>query len=191
MIPPLLLPTSTNLLQSLLEIISRGLRDEEADVRSNAAFASGVLVEHSEADLSGQYMALLGALLPFFQAPEHSAPSVYNARDNGAGAVSRMITKNAGALPLDQILPLILSVLPLQFDPLENRAVYSALFTVFRTQPQLLMPHIDHLLSAFAYVLLDQSHEDDTTDETKAELRALVEHLKSEIPEKVAAAGFR
>ncbi len=53
------------------------------------------------------------------------------------------------------------------------------------------MGHIDHLLSAFAYVLLDPTHDDETTEETKAELRALVEHLKTQIPEKVAAAGFQ
>lgn len=181
----------TQFTQPLLEIISRGLRDEEADVRSNAAFAAGVLIEESEMDLSSHYVSLLQVLQSYFEAPEHSPPAVYNARDNAAGAISRMITKNPSAVPLEQAMPLIISVLPLQFDPLENKAVYAALFTVFRQSPQVLMPHIDHLLKAFAYVLLDPSHEDDTTDETKAELRALVQHLKSEIPQQVAAAGFQ
>jgi hypothetical protein len=52
------------------------------------------------------------------------------------------------------------------------------------------MPHIDQLLQAFNYVLLDASNEADTTDETKAEMRALIEHLRSQVPDKVAAAGF-
>lgn len=181
----------TQFTQPLLEIISRGLRDSEPDVRSNAAFASGVLIENSEMDLASHYVALLQVLQSYFDAPEHSAPAVYNARDNAAGAISRMITKDISAVPLDQAMPLIISVLPLQFDPLENRPVFAALFAVFRQQPQVLMPHIEHLLKAFAYVLLDPSHEDDTTDETKAELRALVDHLKSEIPQQVAAAGFQ
>lgn len=179
------------MLQPLFDIISRGLRDDEADVRSNAAFAAGVLVEYSETDLSSQYVALLTTLQPFFQPPEHSAPALFNAKDNAAGAVARLISKNPSALPLDQIVPLLISALPLQFDPLENRAVYAALFSLFRSQPQLLMPHIDHLLQAFAFVLLDPTHEDDMTDETKAELQALVDHLKTQIPDKVAAAGFQ
>ncbi|WRT69118.1 uncharacterized protein IL334_006102 [Kwoniella shivajii] len=181
----------TTFTQPLLQIISRGLLDEEADVRSNAAFAAGVLIENSDSDLSSNYQAILGALQPFFAPAEHSAPAVYNARDNAAGAVARMVTKNPNALPLDQVISVLVSVLPLRFDPLENRAVYGALFATFRNQPQILMPHIDHLLQAFAYVLLDPSHSDDTTDETKAELRALVEHLKSQVPDKVAAAGFQ
>jgi hypothetical protein len=180
----------TQFTQQLLEIISRGLRDEEPDVRSNAAFASGVLVENSQADLSPHYLALLTALQPFFSVPDHSAPAVYNARDNAAGAISRMIIKNAAAVPLDQVLPVIISVMPLRFDTLENKAVYGAIFTVYRAQPDLLAPHLDHLLQAFAYNLLDASHEDDLTDETKAELRALIDHLKTQYPDKVAAAGF-
>lgn len=167
------------------------MRDEEPDVRSNAAFAAGVLIENTETDLSPQFVPLLTALQPFFSAPEHSAPAVYNARDNAAGALSRMVLKNSAALPLDQVVAAIASILPLRFDTLENRPVFAALFTLFRTQPQVVMPHIDHLLQAFAYVLLDNSNDGDTTTETKAELRALVEHLKAEIPDKVAAAGFR
>ncbi|KIR63961.1 hypothetical protein I312_103764 [Cryptococcus bacillisporus CA1280] len=180
----------TQFTEPLLQVISRGIVDEDPDVRSNAAFASGVLIENSDADLSSHYPALLHALHPLFTPPEHAPPALYNARDNAAGSVARMITKNAAALPLADVVAVIVSVLPLRFDPLENRAVYKALFQVFRTQPDLVMAHIDHLLQAFAYVLLDPSHADDTTDETKAELKALVEHLKSQVPDKVAAAGF-
>jgi hypothetical protein len=181
----------TQFTEPLLEIISRGLRDSEPDSRSNAAFAAGVLIENSEMDLGSHYVAILQVLGPFFDAPEHSAPAVYNARDNAAGAISRMISKNISAVPLEQALPLIFSVLPLQFDPLENKAVYAALFHVYRTSPQALTPHIEQLLKAAAYVLLDPSHEDDTTDETKTELKALVEDLRRHVPQQVAAAGFQ
>lgn len=174
---------------ALLEIISRGLQDEEADVRSNSAFAAGVLIQNSEQDLSQHFPALLGVLQPFFNVPEHSAPPVYNARDNAAGAIGRMIIKNAAAVPVDQVIPLIVSVMPLQFDPLENRAVYGAIFALFRSNPASLEPHLEHLLRAFAYNLAPE-HEDETTDETRAELRALVDHLKSSVPDKVAAAGL-
>lgn len=180
----------TQFTEPLFQVISRGIVDEDPDVRSNAAFASGVLIENSDADLSSHYPALLHALHPLFTPPEHAPPALYNARDNAAGSVARMITKNAAALPLADVVAVIVSVLPLRFDPLENRAVYKALFQVFRTQPDLVMAHIDHLLQAFAYVLLDPSHADDTTDETKAELKALVEHLKSQVPDKLAAAGL-
>lgn len=173
----------------LLEVISRGLQDEEADVRSNSAFAAGVLIQNSDQDLSQHYPALLGVLQPFFTVPEHSAPALYNARDNAAGALGRMVAKNASALPVDQVAQAMISVMPLQFDPLENRAVYGGIFALFRSHAQVLEPHLDHLLQAFAYNL-NPEHADDTTEETREELRALVQHLKSSVPEKVAAAGL-
>ncbi|RSH86663.1 uncharacterized protein EHS24_004934 [Apiotrichum porosum] len=179
----------TQFTQPLLEVISRGLQDEEADVRSNSAFAAGVLIQNSEQDLSQHFPAVLGVLQNFFTVPEHSAPAVYNARDNAAGALGRMVVKNAAALPLDQVVSALASVMPLQFDPLENRAVYGAIFTLFRSHPQVLEAQLDHLLQAFAYNL-SPANEDDTTPETRAELRALVEHLKASVPEKVAAAGL-
>jgi hypothetical protein len=160
-------------------------------VRSNAAFAAGVLVEHSQSDLSAQYPALLQALQPFFAVPDHSPPPVYHARDNAAGALARLVVKNPAALPLEQVVSVIVSVLPLRFDPLENRPVYAAVFAVFRHQPQVVMAHIDALLGAFAHCLLDAGNADETTDETKAEMGALVQHLKSQVPDKVAQAGFQ
>lgn len=179
----------TQFTQPLLEIISRGLQDEEPDVRSNAAFAAGVLIENTETDLAPQFGHLLSALQPFFAVPDHSAPPVYNARDNAAGALARMVLKNPGALPLDQVLGAIITILPLTHDTLENKAVYAALFSVFRSQPNLLVPHLDHLLKAFAHVL-NPANDDETTEETRAELSALVQHLKAEFPQQVAAAGL-
>ena len=100
-----------------------------------------------------------------------------------------MILKNPNGLPLEQVVPVLVGVMPLQFDPLENKAAYAVIFSLFRTRSELLMPHIDHLLKAFAYNL-DPAHDDDTTDEVKAELQALVEHLKSQMPDKVAQEGL-
>ena len=147
------------------------------------------MIEHSSQDLSPQYGPLLAILQPFFSPAEHSAPAVYNARDNAAGALSRMILKNPAALPLEQVIPVLVGVMPLQFDPLENKALYSALFMLFRTRSEVLMPHIGQLLKAFAYNL-DPAHEDDMTEESRAELRALVDHLKQTVPEQVAQAGL-
>jgi hypothetical protein len=101
-----------------------------------------------------------------------------------------MITKNPSNMPLESVLPVIVSVLPLRYDTLENRPCYNAIFTIFRLRPELLSTHMDRLLAAFAHVLLDPSHEDETVEETKAEMKALVEHLKTQIPEQVKAAGF-
>lgn len=86
-----------------MQIAFKALGDEEPEVHSNAAFAIGQLVENSDLDLSSQYLMILGALRPHFEAGPDASAAKLNARDNAAGAVSRLIIKNTAAVPLDQV----------------------------------------------------------------------------------------
>ncbi|KAI0311667.1 ARM repeat-containing protein [Amylostereum chailletii] len=175
--------------QTLFELFYRALSDPDAEVQSNAAFAAGLLVENSERDLSQQYLPLLQVLRPLFDVPVDAPAARKNARDNAAGAVARLITKNAGALPLEQVLPVLFGALPLQHDRLENRPVFRAIFHLFRTQPQALGPYWDGLLAVFVQVL-DPSVPEQIADETRAELIQLVGALGAQDAAKVQAAGL-
>ncbi|KAI5118112.1 hypothetical protein M0805_003466 [Coniferiporia weirii] len=175
--------------EPLLNLFYQALSDEDAEVYSNAAFAVGLLVEHSAQDISPQYAPLLAALRPHFTVAPDSPPSKFNARDNAAGAVSRLVVRNTAAVPLDAVLPVLVSALPLRNDFLENRPVFRALFYLFRTQPAVLAPYIDQLLPVFAHVL-DPNGPDQLGDETRAELLNLVGALNAENPAKVQASGL-
>lgn len=177
--------------QPLLELFYRALSDDEAEVQSNAAFAVGLLVEHSEIDLSAQYLHLLAALRPLFVVAPEASTAKLNARDNAAGAVARLILRNPAAIPLDQVLPVFIDALPLKNDFLENQPVFRTLFYLFRTNPQALYPFMDKLLTVFAHVLDPNSKaQDQIGDETKAELVQLIGALNAEDPAKVQAAGL-
>jgi len=63
----------------------------------------GMLLENTNADLSGQYMTVLAALQPLFQVSADARSVQFNARDNACGAVGRMIVKNVDAVPLHQV----------------------------------------------------------------------------------------
>ena len=175
--------------QPLLELFYQALSDEEPEVHSNAAFAVGVLVEHSTVDLSPQYLHLLAALRPHFEVAPDAPAAKFNARDNAAGAVSRMIIKNTTAIPLDQVLPVIVGVLPLKNDFLENRPVFRALFHLFRSAPDAVALYLDQLLPVFAHVL-DPSGPDQLGDDVRAELIQLIRALNAENPLKIQAAGL-
>lgn len=175
--------------EPLLELFYRALSDPDPEVQTNAAFASGLLVEHSQMDLSPQYMHLLSAFRPLFSVGADAPSAQINARDNAVGAVSRMIYKNSAAVPLDQVLPVLFNAIPLTQDHLENRPLFRTIFYLFKSQPQTLQPYLDKLLSVFAYVL-DPSGVDQVGDEVRAELMNLVTLLYRENPEKVKAAGL-
>ena len=97
------LPAYVTVSQPLLQLLFAALGDSDPQVQSNGAFASGMLVENTEADLSSQYLPLLAALRPLFEVTEGSPHARLNAKDNATGAVARMITKNTEAVPLDQV----------------------------------------------------------------------------------------
>ncbi|TBU45281.1 ARM repeat-containing protein [Dichomitus squalens] len=175
--------------QELIDLFYRALSDEEPEVQCNAAFATGLLIEYSNVDLSPQYLTILGALRPIFEVPADAPAAKLNARDNAVGAVARMIVKNTAALPLDQVLPVFLSALPLRNDYLENRPVFRAVFHLFNTQPAVLHPHLDKLLHVFAFVL-DPTGPDQVGDEIRAEVINLIGLLNREEPGKVQAAGL-
>ncbi len=179
----------TQFTEPILSVLSRALGDSEADVRSNAAFASGAIIEWSDVDLTSQYVPLLGALQPFFAVEPKSSKDALNAKDNAAGAVARMIVKSADSLPLPAVLPIFIGALPLKNDTIENQAVFEAIFHLFETRPDVIMPFVDQLLPVFAYVL-DTSRTDELTGTTRQRLVQLVMALQQQMPDKVAAAGL-
>ena len=176
--------------QPLLELFYRGLGDEEPDVQNNAAYATGLLVEYSDVDLSPQYLHLLAALRPLFEVAPDAPKARMNARDGAAGAVGRLILRNTAAIPLDQVLPVFIEALPLKIDFVENQPVFRALFHIFRMNAPLLHPYIDRLLQVFAYVLNPANGENQIEDVVKVELISLIAALNAEDPLKVQAAGL-
>jgi hypothetical protein len=69
--------------------------------------------------------------------------------------------------------------LPLKNDYLENRPVFRAIFHLFRTNPQSLLPFVSRLLPVFGHVL-DPTGPEQIDEETRVELINLVEALKRE-----------
>ncbi|KAF6761661.1 armadillo-type protein [Ephemerocybe angulata] len=173
----------------LAELFHKALEDDEPEVLSNAAFAVGLLVENTDVDLSSQFGVILSALQPLFQVDDNSSGARLNAKDNATGAVARLIVRNVNALPLDQVLPVFISALPLKNDYLENRPVFRALFHLFRVNGAALYPYMDRLLAVFAHVL-DPSAADQVGDEIRAELINLIVAINGEEPAKVQAAGL-
>ena len=89
----------------------------------------------------------------------------------------------------DQVLPVLFGAVPLTQDHLENRPLFRTIFMLFKTQPQVLQPYLDKLLSLFAYVL-DPNAPDQIGDEIRGELLGLLATLYREVPDKVRAAGL-
>lgn len=160
--------------ERLLQLFIKACADEDQSVRSNAAYALGILVGNSQIDLTSQYPVILTALHPLF-----SNQPVPNITDNATGAVARLIIARPDAVPLDQVLPVFTSVLPLKADFAENEPVFNCLFQLFRANNTFIHSQIPNFLPVFHHVL---SNEDQLNDSTRVELVELLRALNAQSP---------
>ena len=82
-----------------------------------------------------------------------------------------------------------MSALPLKNDYLENRPVFRAVFHLVQSNPSVLGPYIDQLLSVFSHVLNPEG-PDQLGEETRRGVLELVGLFNSQAPEKIQAAGL-
>ena len=174
--------------QDIIAILSRSLSDEEASVRSNSAFAAGVLIENSEVDLSPHYGSLLTALQPFFEKHGEEPEDVRTARDNACGCLARMIAKKPDVVPLDQALPILFSSLPLDNDYAEWTPVLLCLVQLVQTNNAHGLQYFDTILQLFHHVL--SSEEDVLGGKLRGQLVAFLSQLNTQAPDKIAQYGL-
>lgn len=107
---------------SMMQVLLKRLGDEDAQTKSNAAYAVGRLVEKSndDATVTKAYPQILTRLDPLFSITEGRC------RDNAAGCISRLILKHRNNVPVAEVLPALVrsGVLPLKEDYEENEPVW-------------------------------------------------------------------
>eukprot|EP00898_Chlorokybus_atmophyticus_P005187 jgi/Chlat1/566/Chrsp103S01005 len=164
--------------ETVLPIAVKECASAESTNRRNAAFCIGKLCEHGT-DQALPYMSqVLQALHPLF-GPEEEA----GVRDNAASAVARIIMARREALPLAQILPVLMNALPLQGDLEESTAVYGCLCSLIYAQTPEFAPLIPQAVSVFSQVV----GQDDIQDEVKKGIAETMRFLQQQFPSETAA----
>lgn len=172
-----------------LGLLSRAIGDDDAPVRSNACFAAGVLVENSKQDLSAHFPALLNALRPMFDKRQSESGDEQNATDNAVGCAARLVSAKPDALPLDQVLPVIFSCLPLRKDFAEWAPVLQALMSLVQANNSVAVSHLDTILQLFAHVL--GSSEEVLGGQLRGQCVGFISALNGSVPDKIQANGLQ
>ena len=159
----------------LLNILLKRLSDEDAQVKSNAAYAIGRLVENSDdaAVVTRAYPQILQKLESILHITEARCT------DNAAGCVSRLILKHKNKVPVSHVVPVLVDsgILPLKDDFQENEPVWKMIIQLYRDQDETVVQLTPKLAPIMLSVLGEP--EDQLTGEVREQLQALVEHLKS------------
>lgn len=121
--------------------------DQDDDVCSNSIYALGVLAANGLPEMLGQYPAILQHLVAVSQSPKGNNARVM---DNTCAAICRMILARPDAIPLDQVVPLVLQNLPLKEDVEEFQVVYNCITFLFANHQPLFLSQLHQVLRILA-----------------------------------------
>ncbi|BDD56643.1 hypothetical protein MPDQ_000079 [Monascus purpureus] len=166
----------TQFTQSFLRLLVHRLADEDPQTKSNAAYAIGRLIEHSNADsaIVKEYPIILTRLEPCVEM------NVSRLQDNASGCLSRMILKHHENVPTKEVLPVLINILPLKNDYEENDPVYRMICQLYKWEDPTIRELTPRLIPIFQAVLCGD--QDQLEDERRAELTELVKWLNQMQP---------
>lgn len=118
---------------AILKLLLKRLTDTDPETKSNAAYATGQLIYNSTD--ANTYLSSFGDILSKLE----PMLSIDHARikDNATGCVCRMITSHPERMPVEDVLPVLVGLLPLKEDFEENGPVYECLYKLCKSTPPL------------------------------------------------------
>lgn len=157
-----------------LPAIVSGLSDPSEDVKRNAAFCAGVCCEHLRDRIADSYPQLLQAMEPLFHIDPSGGESAAACVDNAAAAIARMIMASPQHLPMPQVLPALLKLLPLKTDMTENETVYTCVLGLLQMNHPDALAQKDEMRRVFTQATAEGSKvEDEVKEKLKQALAAL------------------
>ena len=168
--------------QKMMRVFLKRLSDEDPETKSNAAFGIGLLCERSTdaKEVLSNYGGILGKLEPLLDASSASTPGSDDSHtrllDNAAGCVCRMIKKSPQNVPLEDVLPRLVDILPLKEDFDENEPVFDTIITLYQQQNGVIQGLTSKLMPVFEQVL--GPPEEQLSEEIKGKVQQLVEYLR-------------
>ena len=171
--------TTAKLAAPLLPVLLNCMETGNYNMRRNAVYCTGVLAAHAPAQVGPHLPHLLNGLRPHLARREGENWAIV---DNTASALCRIVMSAPNAVPVDQILPLVLQAVPLQDDPSENMPVYTMLFALIDQSVPVAVAHFPEIVVRFARALTspDEFLEADIKAEIAKRAIAMVEALRTE-----------
>lgn len=149
---------SLQFVEQVFPVALQGLASDNFVLKANSAFCVGILAEVSGAKLAPAYDQILHALRPLFNGEGNDEVVV----DNAAAAVARMILASNGTLPMDHVLPVFLSALPLKADFDESAIVFQCLNGLVQGQHPVVLANLPAVLDVYAKALAADSSVEET-----------------------------
>ncbi|KAM8881865.1 importin-4 [Synchiropus picturatus] len=132
----------------LLPVLVVGMKDADSEVRNNSAFGLGCLAEAAGPIVTSDYPMMLSVFSNMLV--RESNPRVI---DNVCAALCRMMISNVDAVPLEQVVPAVVTRLPLKKDMEENKTVFRCLTMLYTHSPAMIVGLMKPIVACSSSVL--------------------------------------
>ncbi|ODQ83173.1 hypothetical protein BABINDRAFT_159615 [Babjeviella inositovora NRRL Y-12698] len=140
--------------------VDRLTHDKSIDVKGNASYGVGLIIESTSQDVSAAYPHILQLLSKLLSKADKKADSdneetrdvVNRAFANASGCVARMALKHQAAVPLTHILPALFSHLPLETAFEENSPIFRLIMSLYEQNSLDITPFTPQVVALFAEV---------------------------------------
>lgn len=154
--------------QELLEaLIIRLTSDKSLEVRGNAAYGIGLLIEYATFDVSSIYEPVLKSLYEVLSVADEKSLAVEDDEatkeivdrtfSNVCGCVARMTLKNQNLVPLQHTIPALLSHLPLNTAYEEYDPIFKLILKLFHEQNASIVNESPKLIEIFAVIFTKEN----------------------------------
>lgn len=163
----------TQYASTLLKLLLHRLSDEDPDTKSNAVYGIGLLCEMTTND--AEVLKNLGTIFSKLE-PCLETHNPARLLDNTAGCVSRLTTKYPDKIPIPEVLPRLVQLLPLREDYEENKPIFNMIVKLYQANEPTIQQLTPQLMGVFEKVL--GPPEEQLEEETRSQLVELVKYLQ-------------
>lgn len=172
----------------LLEVFTNKLQnDKSLDVKGNSAYGIGIIVQYTQNDVSAAYPTILQLLFNLLNKTDKKAGSVDDEETkevvnrsyaNACGCVARLALKNEAAVPLEHVIPPLISHLPLETAFEENTPIFKLIIKLYEADNQVIVQYTEQIVKIFAGVFTKEFERIKLADESTLGREQDLERLK-------------
>ncbi|KAF2713475.1 ARM repeat-containing protein [Pleomassaria siparia CBS 279.74] len=158
---------------AILKLLLHRLSDEDPETKSNAVYGIGLLCEKTtnEAEILKALPQIFAKIEPLLNAQDQA-----RLLDNTAGCVSRLISKHPEKIPISEVLPRLVQLLPLREDYEENKPIFRMIVQLYQANEPTIVQLTPQLMKVLEAVL--SPPEEQLEEETRSQLTELVTYLR-------------
>lgn len=157
--------------EELLQLfINRLDNDKSVEAKSNAAYGIGILILNSPNNYSALYPNIFNSLSKLLskvqkqesqieEDDEETKEAVGRSYANASGCVARLVLKQQNVVPLSQVLPILISHLPLETGFEEYTPIFKLFSVLYQTGNEEIVQYTPKIIEVFAHTFVKEAEK--------------------------------